>query len=451
VPNNRVVLGHFETRSGWVVDATSALTVAPSYTMVLTIKGTSASVTVNGAFALSLGFNAGVVDGRFGLMTRGSSATFTSLRVRSDDQQLSGIAPPSSAVDVSVADVTVIEGGSGTTSAVVTVVLSAPTNVPVVVPWTIVGGTASAGSDYSGTSGTVTVAAGATSATFTVGILGDTLVEADETFQAVLGTVTGANVTRGTATVTIHNDDLPTVAIGSASVNEGGKGITTSATLTLTLSQASTAPVTVVVSRTGGTATSGTDFVAFSPATVTFAAGETSRTVTVQVIGDVLNEANETVVLGLSAVIGAVLGNATATLTIVNDDSKLVAASVGRGTTSRLSTRRVNQVLRAALGYWRAHGATARQLAGIRVLQTRMAGTDLAEAVGRTIHLDTDAAGWGWSTAARSARGRMHLFSVLVHEIGHVLGRSHTHRGVMEPVLRPGQVLAVPLSRRARR
>jgi hypothetical protein len=70
-----------------------------------------------------------------------------------------------------------------------------------------------------------------------------------------------------------------------------------------------------------------------------------------------------------------------------------------------------------------------------------MAGTDLAQAVGGTIRLDADAAGWGW--------GRMDLFSVLVHELGHVLGRSHQESGPMVDTLAPGERLVVAGARTA--
>ena len=210
----------------------------------------------------------------------------------------------------------------------------------------------------------------------------------------------------------------------------------------MSLSSASSTPVTVVVSRTGGTATSGTDFAAFAPVTLTFAAGETSKTVTVQVIGDTALEASETVVLGLSSVSGATLGTTSGTLTILNDDAKLVATAVGPGTGTRCPPG--SCAGRCGLR-WPGGGTTVRprrQLAGVRVLQRSMLGTDLAETAGRTITLDADAAGWGWSTSRIPVTGRMDLFSVLVHELGHVLGMSHTGHGVMEPVLSPGQLLA---------
>jgi Zn-dependent protease with chaperone function len=164
--------------------------------------------------------------------------------------------------------------------------------------------------------------------------------------------------------------------------------------------------------------------------------------------GDTTRESNETVLLGLSAVSGATLGTSTGTLTILEDDSKLVAAAVGPGTTQRLRPRAVRKAMRAAVSWWRAHGATAKQLAGIRVVMRSMSGTDLAQATGRTITLDVDAGGWGWSTGATAQQNRMHLFSVLLHEIGHLLGHDHADGGVMGAVLSAGQTLAVQPGKR---
>ena len=442
VAAGKVYLGHVSPTTGWVVDAvySKVLSAATSYNLEVNLQGASASITINGEFMVSAGYNAGVLDGGFGLMVNTGSAAYDRVSVRSNDAALAGLSPPPSVPDVSVNNVSVAEGNSGTRTATVTVTLSQAASGTVTVPWTLRAGTASAGSDYAGASGTVTFASGQTTATFTVTIVGDAVLEADETFEVVLGAPTGANLARGSATVTITNDDLPTVSIGSASTTEGNTG-TKSVTLTVTVGAGATAPVTVSVSRTGGTATSGTDFTAFSPVTLTFAVGETSKTVTVVVRGDTTRESDETVVFGLSAVSGATLGAATGTLTIVEDDSKLVAATVGPGTGQRLRPKAVRRTMRAALSWWRARGATARELAGIRVVMRSMSGTDLGQANGRTIALDVDAAGWGWSTGATAQEGRMHLFSVLVHEIGHVLGHDHADGGVMGAVLAAGQTL----------
>jgi endonuclease I len=112
-------------------------------------------------------------------------------------------------------------------------------------------------------------------------------------------------------------------AAATASVAEGNSGATTY-TATLSVSPAPTAALTVDVALDAATstATSGTDFTFATPARVTFAAGQTSQTVTLTVTGDTQPEADETVVLalqnvGTSASIG---GPATHTLTITNDD-----------------------------------------------------------------------------------------------------------------------------------
>jgi hypothetical protein len=67
-----------------------------------------------------------------------------------------------------------------------------------------------------------------------------------------------------------------------------------------------------------------------------------------------------------------------------------------------------------------------------------MAGRDLAQAVGGVIRVDADAAGWGWATGSQARPARMHLASVLVHELGHTIGLMHGDAAVMRPVLFPG-------------
>ena len=87
VPGQRVLLGHISPRGGFVVDASVpwVLSSTTAYTLVVTLKGASASIMVNGSFAVSTGYNAGVVDGFAGLFVRGSTATFSSVRLRTDD------------------------------------------------------------------------------------------------------------------------------------------------------------------------------------------------------------------------------------------------------------------------------------------------------------------------------------------------------------------------------
>ena len=112
-------------------------------------------------------------------------------------------------------------------------------------------------------------------------------------------------------------------AAATGSVAEGNSGSSTY-TATLSVSPAPTAALTVQVAldAAGSTATNGSDFSFSSPATVTFAAGQTSQTVTLTVTGDTQPEADETVVLALQNVgTGASIGGpATHTLTLTNDD-----------------------------------------------------------------------------------------------------------------------------------
>jgi len=109
----------------------------------------------------------------------------------------------------------------------------------------------------------------------------------------------------------------PVVSVSSASVAEGNSGLV-ALTFTVSLSWASATPVTVTYSTGGGTATAGTDYVAAS-GSVTFAPGETVKTITVWVTADTAVESNETFNLYLFDPSGDLLGTAIGTIT--NDDT----------------------------------------------------------------------------------------------------------------------------------
>ena len=87
---------------------------------------------------------------------------------------------------------TVTEGNAGTTAATFTVTLSAAATFPVTVNYATANGTATAGSDYTAASGTLTFAPGQTSKPITVTVNGDTAVEPNETFFVNLSAPTNA-------------------------------------------------------------------------------------------------------------------------------------------------------------------------------------------------------------------------------------------------------------------
>ncbi|MDB5489924.1 MAG: endoglucanase, partial [Reyranella sp.] len=223
---------------------------------------------------------------------------------------------------ISVADATVTEGNSGTSDLAFTVALSAATSGPVTVAYTTVNGTAKAGQDYVAQTGTLTFAAGETSKVIRVQVTGDTAIEANETLKLTLSSPTGAAIKDGAAVGTIVNDDstaLLSLSINDASSAEGSAAAPGHTTFTVSLSSAATAPVTVHFATANGTALAGSDYVAQS-GTLTFAAGETHKTIQIATIGDAAVEANEGFSVVLTSPTGATIADATGIGTIVNDD-----------------------------------------------------------------------------------------------------------------------------------
>ena len=121
--------------------------------------------------------------------------------------------PAGGPIGVSIGDAFAGEGDAGTTPALLPLTLSRPSNASVSVDWaTLAGGTATPGSDYLPASGSVVFAPGETAAVVSVSVVGDTLVETDETFRVGLSSASGAVIADGQATATIADDDAPSLS-----------------------------------------------------------------------------------------------------------------------------------------------------------------------------------------------------------------------------------------------
>ncbi len=219
-----------------------------------------------------------------------------------------------------IAGGSVVEGNSGTKALTFTVTLSAASDAPVSVYFATADGSATlAGGDYQAKSGTLTFAAGETSKTLTVAVTGDRIAENDEQFYVSLTGSTNAAIGNGTGYGTIF-DNEPRISVNSVSMVEGNSG-TKVLTFTATLSAAYDQTISVNYATRDGTATvAGNDYVA-KTGTLTFAAGETSKTFTVTIKGDKKREANEYFQVLLSgASSNALISYEYGLGTILNDD-----------------------------------------------------------------------------------------------------------------------------------
>ena len=223
-------------------------------------------------------------------------------------------APPAA----SIGDATVEEGSGSSTTMSFLVNLSAPSGRDISIDYASSDGTATAGQDFTGGSGTLVIPAGQASGSVDVTIVGDLSDEFDETFTLTLSSATNASIADGQALGTIFdNDEAPTLAIQDASVTEGNSG-TKELTFTVEVSEASGKPISVTFASADGSADS-SDYTATS-GTLEIPAGQATGSISVQVSGDVDEEDDETLTMTLSAPTNATLGNAGATGTIVNDD-----------------------------------------------------------------------------------------------------------------------------------
>lgn len=231
---------------------------------------------------------------------------------------------------ISINDVQVVEGNSGTTPAAFIVTLSTASTQTVSVSFATFDNTATSGSDYQSASGTLTFAPGETSKTITVQVNGDTLFEPDETFFINLAAPTNATIADGDGIATITNDDpapLPTptpitsiVQFSSAQFNvtEDCTGVS----IGVTRIGALDAGQSVEYVTHDGTAAQKGDFI-YAEGRLSFAAGEATKTFSLLVNEDAYAEGNESLTLELRNPAGGTsLGTqSTSTLLIVDDET----------------------------------------------------------------------------------------------------------------------------------
>jgi uncharacterized repeat protein (TIGR01451 family) len=217
---------------------------------------------------------------------------------------------------LSINDVTLFSGNSGTTNAVFTASLWPPPSQSATIQFATSNQTAISGTDYLSTSGTLTFAPGVTNRTIAVPVIGGLLNEPTKTFVVNLSNPTNAVLGRAQGVGTILNDNpLPYLLVSDVTVIENKSG-TTNAVFNVSLSAPSGQTVTVYCYTSDGTAIGGTDYLSVNNY-LTFNPGQTNQTVSVVVNNHVTAKPSQTFYLNLSSAVNAKIGRNQALGTIV--------------------------------------------------------------------------------------------------------------------------------------
>ena len=273
---------------------------------VCTVEDTVAEAAET--FTVTLALTSPAPEAESGVELRDKTATATI----TDDIATVSIVGPATVAEGEVATFTVtLTGGTASED--------------VVVNYTI-GGTAT-GADYSAPGGTVTIAAGETSATIEIQVSADDVVDLGETIEVTLTDAEPVAVgSPATATTVIEESGTVSVSIEADTeiVVEGEPVM-----FTVTLSGTVSMDVTLGYATTDGTSTAGDDYTApEAGATVVVAAGDTTAQITVVTIADGTSEDDETITVTLEAVglpEGVSLPASSASTTATITDYALIA------------------------------------------------------------------------------------------------------------------------------
>ncbi|MFZ0063293.1 MAG: FG-GAP-like repeat-containing protein [Pyrinomonadaceae bacterium] len=232
--------------------------------------------------------------------------------------------PPS----VFIGDVSLLEGNSGTSSAIFTVTLSTVSGKPISVDYSTADGTATAGSDYVSSSGTVSIPTGQLTRSILVPVIGDTINELDETFFVVFTNPQNVTIARAQGTGTIINDDTPKIQFSFASYTISETGPRVDITLSRSGDTTGSASVSFATNDAAGLTNCNVFNSIASPrcdyinalGTLSFAAGETTRSFSIAIIDDSYAEGNETFTISLNGPLGATLGVRSLTTVTITDN-----------------------------------------------------------------------------------------------------------------------------------
>jgi uncharacterized protein YaiE (UPF0345 family) len=213
----------------------------------------------------------------------------------------------------------IIEKNTGDTSnsASFQIQLTGKSATPISAEYSVISGTATAGSDFGPVNGRVFFAPGTnTPQTILIPIIPDNNIEADESFSLQVINSIGASPTGGASVTILDDDGLPTINI-AAGLN--AQEPNTNGTFILSRTGNTTTALTVNLTTAPSTATSGTDFQAIAT-TANFAAGSSTATIQVQTIDDDVYENTEIVGLGVLAGSEYTLGTATNAEILITDN-----------------------------------------------------------------------------------------------------------------------------------
>lgn len=247
----------------------------------------------------------------------------------SDGRGLATILDNDPPPNVSINDVSLFEGNSGTTNANFSITLSTMSGKPIALQYATMDQNATAGADYVPQSTTVMLGPGVTSVGIPIQINGDALPESDETFLVNLSNPSNVAIVKEQGIGTILDDD-PIIQFGSSTytISETGPRVD----ITLTRNGGTTLGVSVSFSTNddagltncdvfNGIASPRCDYIN-TLGIVSFAAGQTSRTFSLAIIDDSYAEGNENFTVSVHSPVDATLGGQTlATVTITDNEA----------------------------------------------------------------------------------------------------------------------------------
>jgi hypothetical protein len=293
--------------------STATLTIAPKAD-----SSVEADETVSLSLKAGTGYSIGTTSAVTGLIT-------------DDDASPTSVATVP-IITLALTPAAVVEDGP--TNLVYTFTRTGPTSSPLTVTFTVAGSgsfntdyTQSGASTFTPTTGSVTFLAGSSTARITIDPTADQTPEANETVALTLASGSSYSIGTTTAVIgTILNDDRPviTLAVAPTAVAEDGP---TNLVYTFTRTGPTSSPLTVAFT-VAGSGSFNSDYTqigasSFTPTTgsVTFLAGSSNASITIDPTADQTPEANETVALTLASGSSYSIGTTTAVIgTISNDD-----------------------------------------------------------------------------------------------------------------------------------